>query len=240
MSPQKTTPIIRLLSAPAIILICILTYWNGIENGFTYDDHYVISANELVRSVDPSQIFTSPFWRGFATEGSGTYYRPFTVLTYSLDHSLYTLAPSGFHLTNILLHTVTALLVLLLSRRLIRSERAALAAGLVFAVHPVLTEAVASASGRSDVLVTLFGLSAILCHLSRRTWVRRASCIPLFLALCSKEIGLVLPTILFICDLLWPRENLSGASHIKSLVKTHALSLAAVIAFVGLQWIIRW
>jgi len=115
-----------------------------------------VASNDLVRSVSLVEIFSQPFWKGFASEGAGSYFRPLTILTYALDHAVYGLSATGFHTTNILLHSLVAVLVFLLVMRLVKSDHVALIAGLIFAVHPALSEAVSSISARSDVLVTGF------------------------------------------------------------------------------------
>ena len=182
-------------------------------------------------------IFSSPFWRGFEAEGGGTYYRPVTVLTYALDHALFGFEPWGYHLTNVLLHALTSLLVFLLARRVIRSDRAALAAGAMFAVHPVLTEAVASVSGRSDILVTFFALAAIGLHISRRKHLRQLAWIAVFFAVCSKEIGIVVPILLMLADCLWPRDTADhGTVRLFVVLRGNLANLVSLISVIALRW----
>lgn len=238
MTRQTAGSIVRKASPALVLIACLLPYWNALDNGFTYDDHYVVAGNDLVRSLDVVRIFGSPFWEGFTTAGAGTYYRPLTILTYAIDHALAGLRPGFFHLTNLILHAAASMLVLLLTRRLVRSDRAALAAGLIFAVHPVHTEAVSSIAGRSDILVTLFGTAALLCHLSRRALLRAAVAPLVLLALCSKEIALVVPGLLVVCDLVWPGSaGQSRSERIRRLGSRHAGSAAAVVAFLALRWV---
>lgn len=237
MSPHKVTPLIRLVSPSLLVLMVGLVYWGSQTHEFTYDDHYVVASNALVKTVDPGAIFGSPFWRGFESEGSGTYYRPVTILSYANDFQLFGMNPAGFHVTNVFLHALTVLLVFVLGRRLIRSDRAALAAGLIFAVHPVLTEAVSSVSGRSDILVAAFSLTALLCHLSRRRVLNVLTCVPVLLAMLSKEIGLILPCLLVVADVVWPRVTQNRLiDRIGQITRTNAPALAMVGVFAGLRW----
>ena len=83
------------------------------------------------------------------------YYRPVQALTYLLDYHLWGLTPAGFHLTSVLLHAGTAMLLYRLGGSLLRDARAALVAALLFAVHPIHTEAVTYIAGRSDPLAAL-------------------------------------------------------------------------------------
>ena len=90
----------------------------------------------------------------------GGFFRPVFILSYALDAALWGRRPSGFHLTNVALHSLNSFLVLLLARRLFadadaaaerRRDTAALVAGLLFLLHPSHTEAVSWISGRADV-----------------------------------------------------------------------------------------
>jgi protein O-mannosyl-transferase len=94
-------------------------------------------------------------------EQSHKSYRPLTVLTFRLNYLLHELQPLGYHLVNLLLHAGVTLLYHSLCARLLSRPAAALAA-LLFAVHPVHTEAVTGVVGRAELLASLFFLSALL------------------------------------------------------------------------------
>jgi tetratricopeptide (TPR) repeat protein len=233
--PRNT---VRVLSFIILALACFLPYWNSLGNDFVYDDHYVVESNAVVRSLSVVDIFTSPFWQGFASETGGTYYRPLTVLTYALDYAVSGATARQFHKTNLLLHTLSTLLVFLLTGRLIRSNRAALLAAVLFAVHPVHTEAVSNVAGRSDILVGLFFVLTLLVFLSRNHSLRPLYGIPLMLAICSKEIGVAIPAILIACDVVWPRSHRQTPAGKRwgARVAEHAPSLVVVISFMLLRW----
>jgi tetratricopeptide (TPR) repeat protein len=102
----------------------------------------------------------------FVPGGEGAYYRPLLYLTFILDNYLWGLQASFMHLENILLHAVNAVLVFLVSVRLfsffkITSPFPAIFAALLFALHPVNTEAVNWISGRTDVLAGTFLLLSL-------------------------------------------------------------------------------
>ena len=80
------------------------------------------------------------------------------LVTLSLDHALWGLAPVGYHLTNVWLHALNAALVLLLFRLIPRTRPAAFPAAILFACHPLQTNAAAYISGRTDLLAALFVL----------------------------------------------------------------------------------
>jgi len=94
-------------------------------------------------------------------EQSHKSYRPLTVLSFRLNYLLHELQPLGYHLLNLLLHAAVTLLYHALCARLLSRHAAALAA-LLFAVHPVHTEAVTGVVGRAELLASLFFLSALL------------------------------------------------------------------------------
>jgi hypothetical protein len=103
-----------------------------------------------------------PVWPGVLTLQPGVF-RPLHVVSWLVDYQLWGLNPIGYHLTNIVSHCLTAVLVLLVAKQLVGSvvpepeaSWAAVLAGLVFLLQPSHTEAVAWIIGRHDILATLF------------------------------------------------------------------------------------
>lgn len=133
------------------------------------------------------------------------YYRPVVLLSLWADARLAGLFPPIFHLTNVLLHTANALLLLALLRTLGSAAPVALLAALVFAAHPAHTESVAFVAGRTDLWATFFVLIGALCWAaeragagSRSVALRAAGLAAAFLAALSKETALLLPAILLL------------------------------------------
>ena len=135
-------------------------------------------------------------------------YRPVVTFSYFIDYSLWHLNPAGFHLTNILLHAVNVVLVYLLVSAVSRSRTTAFLTSILFALHPILTEAVNGISYREDLLATTFFLGRhFYCLLNPKSTSQNpkfANCLyPLslfsyLLALCSKEVAITLPLIIFL------------------------------------------
>lgn len=148
------------------------------------------------------------------TQIGDTFYYPFTVLSFMLDAELYGMNPGGFHLTNVLLHSLSVLLLFFLLRRLGGSLwRSALVAA-VFAIHPLQVEAVAWVTARKDVLSGLFFMLTLHAYVSyvRRPFslLRYALVLVLFLAgLLSKPMLVTLPFILLLLD-SWPLGRWGG------------------------------
>ena len=155
-------------------------------------------------------------------EQSHKSYRPITVLTFRLNYILHELQPLGYHLINILLHATVTLLYHHLCSKLLSTVPAVVAA-LLFAVHPVHTEAVTGVVGRAELLASIFFLLALLQYgsISRRQGVRWRGllvvCIMVSLAMLSKEQGI---TVIAVCvvqevcltQCLTPRDLISLVS----------------------------
>ena len=117
---------------------------------------------DLRPHVPMENLFRNDFWgTPMNKEQSHKSYRPLTVLTFRLNYLVHELAPLGYHLVNLCLHTAVSLLYHSLCCSLLSKPAAALAA-LLFAVHPVHTEAVTGVVGRAELLASLFFLYALL------------------------------------------------------------------------------
>ena len=145
-----------------LALAVLACYSNSFFGVFQFDDYKVIVDNPHAHSLDA--------W--LADIGHGI--RPLLKFTYTLDWTLH-LGTFSFHLTNLLLHLANCWLVYRLSQEFVRHQaqreqmhHVPLIAALLFAVHPVHTEAVTYISGRSMSLMTLFYLGALLAYVSGR------------------------------------------------------------------------
>ena len=137
-------------------------------------------------------------------------YRPLTCLSFAVEYSIHGDRPWAYHLINILLHAGAAAAVAELARRLV-GFRPAIAAGILFAIHPVHVEAVAGLVGRAELLCTLAMVVAMILFLRAMTPARAAGiCGSLAVAILSKEQGILLPAVLL--ALLPVRKYLLGES----------------------------
>jgi hypothetical protein len=206
---------------PALPVLAIaLVWWPTLPASFQFDDWNVIVNNSHVHSL-------AAWWQSMPG------IRPLLKLTYALNASL-ALEPLGFRLVNVSIHAINATLVwwLLRERGLraglsaVDAQRAALLAALVFALHPVQTEAVTYISGRSSSLAACFCLLSVCC------WVRRrpAACGFAFLAaVASKETALVLPLALALYSADQPVR-----ATLKRLAPLAVLSAIAVVIVLSL------
>jgi tetratricopeptide (TPR) repeat protein len=203
-----------------IFIASIAVYLNTTLNGFVWDDGAMVVANEHIRSLGPSSLklfFTSGKAHNHAI---GEIYRPLSLVSYAIDYKLFGLNPAGFHATNVLLHAINSALVFGLMLLIIGDRAASLAAALVFAVHPIHTEAVAWIKDRDDLLSLLFMLLAFYHYAKARgAWKGIAVSLGLFaLALSAKEMAIVLPPLLALYIICFqPEKIMERETYIKLL-----------------------
>lgn len=194
-------PCLRRLHLACILIICLVAFGNTLAMDFVYDDIDFICNNTSIRDLGKiPDLFTRNLSAGITGAPAEPYYRPIAGTSTIIDYQLWGTRPAGHHLTNILLHIIASLLVYQVSRRLLTHDGAALAAALLFAVHPVHCEAVAWVSARTDIMPTIFILAAFLFHLRARGGnLLRNSAAGMFFTFCallSKETGVLVPLLI--------------------------------------------
>lgn len=216
---MRTSQTDLLRIAPLIPALAIMLVWlPSLSGSFQFDDWNVIVNESRVHSL-------SAWWASMPG------IRPLLKLSYALSYSISDGA-LGFRVLNVLIHALNASLAFQLLRMLgVRTGltertavRAALFAALIFALHPVQTEAVTYISGRSSSLAACFCLVSLLC------WARGntiACCIAYLAAVASKETAIVLPLALWLYSADRPvRETLSRLLPVAGV----ALLMLAIVA----------
>ncbi|MBI2510168.1 MAG: hypothetical protein HYV99_09450, partial [Betaproteobacteria bacterium] len=199
-----------------VALVVFLIYWPARENGFVFDDWVVLDVDNVTGIRDPAlwreTLFRSP-------ADFSTLFRPLTMLTFLLQLWTDPLEPRPFHIVNLAVHSINVFLLVLVASRLpggdVRANTRPLLAvlcGLVYGIHPALTEPVVWISARADLLMTLFLMLALLLDLMllETGWRRAAAVGSLFLAamLCKESAVaflLVLPMVHLAAHWLEPR-----------------------------------
>ena len=144
----------------------LLPYLRLVPLPLVYDAPAATLRNEAVQSGSPAGVFRVDFWGvPLDAEHSSRSYRPLVSLSWVLQIRALGNAPAAFHVVDLALHALAALLVVLVGEALGLRRWWAVAAGALFAVHPVQTEAVSSVVGRADVLAGLFLFAGVLLHL---------------------------------------------------------------------------
>jgi hypothetical protein len=212
-------------------LLALLVYGRSLGNGFVeWDDGLLIVQNPIVQGLSLHH-FTQAF-----TSYDPELYIPLTFLSYQLNYFVGGLHPFVYHATNLLLHIFNALLVAAILGRLGKSKVAGVAAGLLFLVHPLHTEAVAWAAARKDVLSAFFVLLSLLAYLRYENGESKRmygwSLVAFLCALLSKVSVLTMPVALLLVD--WYRHRAFSRSLIIDKIPYFLMSAAfGVIALLG-------
>ncbi len=170
-------------------LCAVVVYIGALWNRFAVDDLPIIVQNPLV--TNPSGLwraFAAPYW---PPDLGGHMYRPLVIASFAFDYLVD--GKPWFHAINLLWHAAVAVAVAALARRW-SDDATALVAGLIFAVHPVHVEAVASVVGRAELMAALFTVLAVYAALVRESVAWCAA--TLALGLFSKENAAVAPGLI--------------------------------------------
>jgi len=187
-----------------LIVLPFLVFGSFIGNPFvSLDDNYLIYANLAVQTFSLKNILH------VFTSYDPQLYIPLTFLSWQLNAALFGMNPAAFHLVNLLLHCANAVLVFLILRKLSGSLFVSALAAMLFAIHPIQTEAVLWAASRKDLLSGLFFLLSAHAYLRYREYdVRRNllwSIVFYGLGLLSKVSVITLPVWLLGIDWLQKR-----------------------------------
>ena len=226
----------HLFAALALSLLTLLAYANSFEGGFVLDNRGLLLNDPRLRqatAANLSLILRHTYWW---PTGEGGVYRPFTTLSYLFNYAILGNGdrPGGYHWVNFLLHALNVLLVYALAQRFIRKFWPAFFVAAIWAVHPVLTEAVTNIVGRADVLAATGLLGGFLLYLKsvetegRQRWAWLTGLVVVTaIGVFSKENAVVLPAAIVFYELMFRKE------HQRSRV---AAGLIAVLAPMALMF----
>lgn len=166
-----------------ITLTALVTFHNSHGGDFCFDDHYAIKGNpDVVSNNSLLDIWTHDFWgQDIQKLDSHKSYRPITVLSFRLNYWINEniINPVffdadikderglllGMHLTNTLLHAICSVMVFVISRRVVfLSFKSSVGAGILFASHPIHTEAVSNIVGRAEMISAIFSMAALILY----------------------------------------------------------------------------
>ena len=198
-----------------ITAVALIIYSNSFGNQFVWDDKYEVEQNLFLRDWGSlPQIFTTDLLH-FAPIFKSNHYRPLQTLSYMFDYSLWQLNTFGYHLTNLILHILNAILIFSLANLISKDRRISLITSLLFIIHPIHTEAVTYISGRADPLAGLFLLLAFIFFIKysnysapKRNLYYTGSVFSFILALLSREMAIVFPILLLVYDHCFPSSSL--------------------------------
>jgi len=188
-----------------IIAACLASYFNTLFADFVYDDNIFITPNPYMKSFRYlPQFFIQDFCYVGIEKLVSHYYRPFLAASYMLDFTIWKGDPFGYHLTNLIFHTLASILVFLLVELLIKNGFISFYSALLFSVHPVHTGAVSFISGRVDVIPPAFLLLSLVLFLKyvfdKKIIFYMFSLVSFSVALLTKEMVVTLPVIVICID----------------------------------------
>jgi tetratricopeptide (TPR) repeat protein len=237
------TPGRRALLFVALAAATWLTFQPLLGAGFVWDDRDNVQSNPHIRGLDRAKLA----WMVGGEAMHHSHFQPLTWFSYGVDHALWGMRPAGFHLTNILLHVLVALLLAQLIRRVLALSRgredsfctwAAFVGAALYALHPMRVENVGWVTERRDLLAAVFYLLGLLAYLRAHQHARPRQLVWSWLAFLlsglAKAWVITLPLVLLVCD-LWPLRRLDEAhSRRRALLEKLAfVPLAVVFATTG-------
>ncbi|MCL4419057.1 tetratricopeptide repeat protein [Patescibacteria group bacterium] len=188
----------------------LLVYFNGLFGAFVYDDLIQVQANSLVHSISsiPGFFLGDTYFPQNSMKLSGLYYKPLFYTVFSLLYFLFGPNPFFFHVTQLLLHILNAILVLTFLKKFLK-EGLAFFLSLIFLVHPINVESVAYISGLQEPLFFFFGISALLLYQKEKISIKRGILTSLLLlaSIFSKETGILFFIILLLYHLLFKNKQ---------------------------------
>jgi tetratricopeptide (TPR) repeat protein len=213
----------RMLAGLTLAAITFAAYIPAVGAGFIWDDDIWVTDNPLLSAPDGLRRI----W--FSTDSPSQYF-PMVYTSFRFEYALWQLNPKGYHITNILLHAINAVLLWHLLRCL--AIPGAWLAAAIFALHPVQVESVAWITERKNVLMTFFSLLSLfawlrfisISRLSRRIWYLYGLSLLIYVfALLSKTTACTLPAALVL--LLWLRRIRITVKHWLQIVPYVLLGL---------------
>lgn len=217
----------------SLVAVIFVVYLNSFWGAFQFDDYNVI--------VDNPNVYAISAWLSDLPHGI----RPLLKLTYMLNWTT-GLGLFGFHLFNLAIHAINAILIYFFSLRFTghyppsatHSKNIAFLAALLFALHPVQTEAVTYISGRSTSLMAMFYLGSILAYIhgsdkNKRLWLYFVSPLFFIMAVLTKEVSVTLPLALMLWEATFSRsQNILGIALRKQAIHW-AILICILIIFIA-------
>src|SRR3990172_9204387 len=254
-----------LISFLVVTLLSIIVYINALDNGFHYDDeHYIVVNPFLEKLENVPYLFTTP--RFYSDDRAFTaHYRPLVYVSYALNKITGGNNPFGYHVVNLAFHIGSAFLVFLIVKAMLgggledrnqitpyfEPAYTALAAALIFAIHPFNSEVVNYITARSSVMSGFFYLLAFYCWVKyRRQKIEGRSktkfifylisILAFLLGMLSKEVVITLPVVLWLYDLYFVHPLRTPHSTLRTLLNWRTyIPYLPFIVLIAIPLIIR-
>ncbi len=200
-----------------LLALVVVTFWPTLRNGFIWDDDLLLTDNSVIKSAEGLR----DLW--FSIKPID--YFPVTYTDFWFEWRIWGMNPTGYHVTNLILHAINTLLLWRVLRKILGTTAPAGSApasnvfdlawfgAALFALHPVNVATVAWIAERKNTMAMMFALLSAHCYLSADSDPENAkksqrlyigSLIFFLLSLLSKTAGVMLPAI-FLCIAWWKR-----------------------------------
>jgi protein O-mannosyl-transferase len=204
-SPARQKLIVYL----ALTIVTFAVFWQVNHYGFIIldDDLYVVKNIHVQSGITPEGFL----W-ALSSKDTGLW-NPLVWLSLMFDYQLYGLNAGGYHLTNLILHIMSALLLFRLFHSMTGAIWRSAFVAAVFALHPLHVESVAWIAERKDVLSALFWMLTLCLYVyyTEKPVIKRY--LPVLfsfvLALMSKPMVVTLPLIFILLD-YWPLKRFAS------------------------------
>jgi len=222
----------RLIHLAIIFAVCLIAYSNTFKTPFIFDDSTILKSLYV---MEPSQLLKKPDNEFVNVKLVAFISRPVVFITYALNYKIHGFTPAGFHVFNFFVHAGAAFLVyyvailifntpLLINSSIAHNKHLiALSAALLFAAHPIQTQAVTYIAQRFTSLASFFYLLSFLMYIKFRSLATDGITSPFsskkallwycgvivsaILAYKSKEIAYTLPFSIILFDMIFYREQ---------------------------------
>lgn len=237
---------LTLLVLPVVVaLVVLLAFWPGLTGGFLFDDYHNIVDNAMVQIKDLSW---ATLWSAANAYSGGT--RQLAMATFALNAYFSGIFPWSFKLTGLLVHTVNAALIYVLTLQVLsltktasQTQRywAAAAVALVWAVHPLQVSSALYVVQRMETLCYTFIILALIFYLHARVkqiqlggahwgwWL--AVALSGVLAFLSKETAILLPLFLLVFE--WCLFNFKGSTKAQQRFWKYSYLTGCLVALLG-------
>ena len=233
-----------------VFAVTVVCYWPSLSGPFMFDD---VPNLELLGDRGGLDSFDT-YVEFISSAQAGPLGRPVSLISFTINGRNWPTDPLPFRVTNLVIHLVNGLLVLLLARSIFATrydDQTALKLGLVcmalWILHPLLVSSTAYVIQRMTQLASLFIMIGLLCYLHGRrlladapwrgwTWILAGMGISGTLAVLSKESGVLLPLYALVMELTLFDGKLLPPRHRRSLVALLCAPLLLILGYLVSVW----
>lgn len=231
----RNIPVVPILCL-LLIVATFISYSSSIKNDFVWDDKSFIVDTPAVKDLSSwREFFTRNI--GFSGGARNNFYRPLYSLANAIDYKIGGGRPFTFHITNAALHAACSVLVFLLIFLIFNDISVAFGTAIIFALHPVQTQAVTYIAGRADPMYSFFTLFSLIGFVlysqkNKSPAIYSISLVSLVFALLSKEAAIITPFLILLYIYTVSRDALISRTR-------QAMAAAPYFAIVSFYLVLR-